>query len=241
MANDNSRVLFVAEIGMNADGNFDLNYELIRQAKWAGADIAKFQVGWRGGKDEINFMDEDRLRRLKSWCDQFGIEFMASIITREAWDLVRHVGMDRYKIASRTVVDHPDLCREIIADGRETFVSLGMWSEAERFPFDDNNVRYLYCKSSYPTRYEDLTDFPAKFDRYYGYSDHLMGIEGCLLALSLGAKLVEKHFTLNKTSKVIRDHALSATPDEFRRLTEVGRDLSRFASFLAARDTLNGP
>ena len=46
-------VIFVAEIGMNSDGNFDLNYELIRQAKLAGADIAKFQVGWRENKDEI--------------------------------------------------------------------------------------------------------------------------------------------------------------------------------------------
>ena len=107
-------MLFVAEIGMNADGNFELNYELIRQAKWAGADIAKFQVGWRGGKDEINFMDKERLETLKRWCTQFSIGFMASIITPEAWELVKSVAMDRYKIASRTVAENPDLCRETL-------------------------------------------------------------------------------------------------------------------------------
>lgn len=217
-------ILFVAEIGMNADGNFDLNYELIRQAKWAGANIAKFQVGWRGGKDEINFMDEERLRTLKKWCAQFEIEFVASIITSEAFEMVKKVGMNRYKIASRTVIDNPNLCRAIIEDGKETFISLGMYDK-EEFPFQSKNVKYLYCKSKYPTRYEDLRDFPLHFDRYYGYSDHLMGIEGCLLAISRGAKLIEKHFTLNKTSRVIRDHTLSATPEEFRQLTTLGTDL----------------
>ena len=48
-------IRFIAEIGMNADGNFDRNYELIKQAKIAGADIAKFQLGWRDSKEDINF------------------------------------------------------------------------------------------------------------------------------------------------------------------------------------------
>lgn len=221
--------IFVAEIGMNADGNFDLNYELIRQAKWAGADIAKFQIGWRWTKEEINFMDEERLRTLKRWCEEFDIEFMASVIVPEAWDLAKKANMRRYKIASRTVRDNPDFCRQIIAEGKETFVSLGMY-DGKDFPFKGDNVRYLYCKSLYPARHQDLSDFPERFDRYFGYSDHLMGIEGCLLALARGARLVEKHFTLNKSSRVIRDHGLSATPDEFRQMTTWGRDLARLAA-----------
>jgi N,N'-diacetyllegionaminate synthase len=217
-------VIFVAEIGMNCDGNFNLNYELIRQAKWAGADIAKFQVGWRGKKNEINFMNEERLLQLKEWCIQFDIELMVSIFNEESLDLVKKVGMKRYKIASRTVIDNPDLCRKIIAEGSEVFISLGMWNEIS-IPFEGQNIKYLYCKSKYPTRYDDLKDFPLIFKEFYGYSDHLMGIEGCLLAISRGAKLIEKHFTLNKTSQVIGDHALSSTPEEFKVLTSIGRDL----------------
>jgi len=218
-------VIFVAEIGMNSDGNFDLNYELIRQAKWAGADIAKFQVGWRGGEDEINYMDEERLYKLKQWCKQFDIEFMVSIITPDALKLVRKVGVDRYKVASRSVLDNPEMCKDMVSDGKEIFISLGMWEE-EEFPFLGDNIKYLYCKSKYPTRYEDISDMPEIFEKFYGYSDHLMGIEGCLLAIARGAKLIEKHFTLNKTSQVIRDHALSATPDEFRMMTNIGRDMA---------------
>ena len=104
-------------------------------------------------------------------------------------------------------------------------------------PFEDANVRYLYCKSTYPTRHEDLADFSQGFDRHFGYSDHLMGIEGCLLALARGARLIEKHFMLNKTSRVIRDHALSATPEEFRQLTTLGRDVARLAASVAPGGT----
>ena len=53
-------MMFVAEIGLNHDGNFDLAYELIRRAKQCGADIAKFQFGWRSNPDEINHIDYDR-------------------------------------------------------------------------------------------------------------------------------------------------------------------------------------
>jgi len=218
-------VIFVAEIGMNSDGNFDLNYELIRQAKWSGADIAKFQVGWRGGKDEINYMDEERLLLLKKWCNQFDIEFMVSIITPEALELVRKVGVKRYKVASRSVIDNPEMCQSMIDEGKEVFISLGMW-DSNKLPFSGDNIKYLYCKSQYPTRYDDLADFPKTYDKFYGYSDHLMGMEGCLLAISRGAKLIEKHFTLDKTSQVIRDHSLSATPEEFKVITSYGRDLN---------------
>lgn len=226
-------VLFVAEIGMNYDGNLDLAHELIRQAKRAGADIAKFQFGWRDKPGEINCIDPDRARRLRGWCDYWGIEMLASLVTEPALPLVRAARLARYKIASRTVRDDPDFCRLILAEGRETFVSLGMWDGAE-FPFGKphDRLRYIYCCSKYPTYPEDLVGMPERFDvdGYYGYSDHLHGTEACLLAVARGARYIEKHFTLNRTSPVIRDHVLSATPDEFARLVEAGRPLARLAA-----------
>jgi sialic acid synthase SpsE len=230
-------MLFVAEIGMNYDGNLDLAYELIRQAKIAGADIAKFQFGWRDKPGEINVMDGERAARLKAWCEYWGIEMMVSIITPEALELARGVGLHRYKIAGRTVKDNPDLARAVLAEGRETFVSLGMW-DGEGFPFGDPGprLRYIYCRSKYPTYPEDLRALPARFDAngHYGYSDHLHGIEACLLAIGRGAQYIEKHFTLNRASQVIRDHTLSATPREFRQLTEVGGSLARLADVVTA-------
>lgn len=232
-------MLFVAEIGMNHDGNFDLAYELIRRAKLAGADIAKFQFGWRDKPEEINFIDRTRAAQLKDWCDYWEIEMLASIITEDALELVHHVGLKRYKIASRTVIDKPELCQRILDEGKETFVALGMW-EKEAFPFgqpDGKTLRYVYCRSKYPTYPQDLVNLPKRFDAlgYYGYSDHLHGIEACLLAVARGAQYIEKHFTLNRTSKVIRDHVLSATPDEFNRLTELGKPLAKLVQVVEGR------
>ena len=143
---------------------------------------------------------------------------MASIITRKAFNLIKKFDVKNYKIASRTFKDDLRLCKDIIKEGKITYASLGMWNKTH-FPIKSKNVKYLYCVSKYPTYYKDLKSFPIKFNNFYGYSDHLIGIEGCLLAASRGAKIIEKHFTLNKSSNVIRDHILSATPEEFKIMT----------------------
>ena len=224
-------MIFVAEIGLNHDGNFNIAHELIRQAKNAGANIAKFQFGWRAKPGEMNFIDFDQAKELSSWCDHVGIEFMASIITEDALKLAHHIDQKCYKIASRTVVDNPRLCEKIIAEGKEVFCSLGFW-DGKDLPFGAPNdkLHYIFCRSNYPTFPDELADFPNEFkeDGYFGYSDHCLGISGCLLAISRGAQFIEKHFTLNKTSQVIGDHVLSATPEEFKILTSVGSELSKF-------------
>lgn len=230
-------MLFVTEIGLNHDGNFDLAYELIRRAKIAGADIAKFQFGWRDKPDEINRIDRERAVQLRRWCDYFEIEMMASIIRPDVLDLAHAAGLNRYKIASRTVKDHPDFVRRLLDEGKETFISLGMW-DARDWPFGPptDKLRYIWCRSKYPCYPEDMSDFPARFgaNGHYGYSDHLHGTEGCLLAIARGAQFIEKHFTINRGSKVIRDHVLSATPDEFAEMIVHGRAVARLAKAIGS-------
>ncbi len=224
-------MLLVAEIGLNHDGDWDRAREMIRQAKLAGADAAKFQFGWRSGPGEINAMDLGRVRRLKDWCVETGIELMASLFTEEALEWARELELPRYKVASRTVVDRPELVRKILAEGKPTFVSLGMWDEP-RFPFgppDGKTLFYIYCRSKYPAFGSDLAGFPERFEEsgYYGYSDHCLDLSACFLAIDRGARYLEKHFTMDKSSTVIRDHALSATPEEFRRLSDRVREVVR--------------
>lgn len=229
-------MIFVAEIGMNHNGNFDLAYELIRQAKFSGASVAKFQFGWRDKPGEINQIDLARAQQLKDWCEYLEIEMLASLITENALELARAIDLRRYKIASRTVIDKPELCEAILSDGKETFVSLGMWDEPD-WPFGppSEKLHYIYCRSKYPTYPSDLKDLPASFspEAFYGYSDHCQGISACLLAISRGARLIEKHFTLNKSSQVIRDHTLSAIPQEFGEMTRLGWELHRLAKVVA--------
>lgn len=223
-------MIFIAEIGMNHNGNFGLLHELIRRAKEAGADIAKFQLGWRWGEDEINRITPEVIQNIVRISDYYGIEPMFSLIAREAFEMAKPFNFNRYKIASRTVKDHLDLVRDIVAEGKETFISLGMW-EGTGLPLeaDAGRVRYLFCKSLYPTAPWEITDLPKDFDAspYDGYSDHTVGIETALLAIARGAQVIEKHFTLDKSDTTIRDHALSATPDEFAQLVSLGRGIRR--------------
>lgn len=220
---------FIAEIGLNHNGHFNLAYELIRQAKYAGADTVKFQLGWRGKEGEMNFIDENILSDLKKWCDYFEIELLFSVFTQEAFDLIREFDLPRYKIASRTVKDDLALTEKIVAEGRPTIISLGMWEKDELPIQNKSNVQYLWCKSKYPSQPWDLTDLPKHFTSspYAGYSDHAIGIDTALLAIARGAKIIEKHFTLDKSDTTIRDHALSATPDEFAMMVRIGREMAK--------------
>lgn len=222
-------MLFIAEIGMNHNGNFNLAYELIKQAKYAGADIAKFQLGWRAQPGEINCLTEETIQQFLRWGEYFEIEIMFSLFTEEAYKLAQQFNIKKYKIASRTVKDNLDLVKRIAGEGKTTFISLGMW-DGPGLPLDKKeNIRYLWCKSKYPTEASDLINFPKDFRNtpYDGYSDHTMGIEVPLMAITRGATVIEKHFTLDKSNITIRDHALSATPDEFRTLVQLGKDIYR--------------
>tara|TARA_B100001059_G_C17733851_1_gene527735 strand:+ start:376 stop:1065 length:690 start_codon:yes stop_codon:yes gene_type:complete len=223
-------MIFIAEIGMNYNGNFSLCYELIKQAKFSGADIAKFQLGWRDKPGEINQLDSKKVKQLIKWCNQFNIEPMFSIISENAYKIIKKIKIKRIKIASRSLKFDLNLVKKIVKENKnkDLIMSLGMWNK-KKFPFKEKNIKYLWCCSKYPTFNEDLKKFPKKFSDkdYFGYSDHTIGIETCLIAISRGAKIIEKHFTLDKSNNTIRDHALSATPSEFRSLVNLGREINK--------------
>ena len=67
---------------------------------------------------------------------------------------------------------------------------------------------------------------------YSGFSDHTHGISASLIAISRGAKIIERHFTLDKSDKTIRDHAVSSTPQEFNNLVQLGREVERLYEVL---------
>ena len=95
-----NKIIFVAEIGMNADGIFKNNEKLIKAASYAGADIAKFQLGWRDDKSDINFLDHKRVKKIFDWGRKYNIEIMFSIIKPYAFDIIKKFRVKRFKIAS---------------------------------------------------------------------------------------------------------------------------------------------
>ena len=229
-------MIIIAEIGINHNGDLNLAHELIRQARINGADIAKFQFydpdkifGPEGSHpDPANHefalkvtFGFDQAKQMKVWCEEEGIEFMASTFDEERFEWMEVLNVRRYKIASRSVQDR-DLCERILATGKETFISLGFW-ENNGVPFQATNARYLYCVSKYPCEYSDI-NLPVSFadSKFDGFSDHTLGIEMALAAVGRGASVIEKHFTLNKGLEG-PDHVCSMTPNELAELSRHAR------------------
>ena len=119
---------FIAEIGMNYNGNFSLCYELIKQAKYSGADIAKFQLGWTDKPGEINQLDHQKVLQLISWCNEFKIEPMFSIISDNAYKIIKKIKIKKIKIASRSLKYDFSLVNTIVNENKnkEFIISLRM-------------------------------------------------------------------------------------------------------------------
>lgn len=223
-------MIFVAEVGSGHKGNASLAYELIRQSALAGADIVKFQLGHFDGDGEAQRMRRwptKHAKFLMKSCSYEGIEFMASIFSTEGLEVAQDIGQKRYKFASRDAFskhsgeDYDELLYKVLKLGRITFIS-----DSKTQPY--SNAKLLHCVPCYPTYPGDLVmpkDFPAL--GYYGYSSHVHGIADAMLAISRGAKLVEKHVTLDKTESSIKDHSFSLSFDEFGHMVRLGRRLEQ--------------
>jgi N,N'-diacetyllegionaminate synthase len=231
-------MIWVAEIGSMHKGNKDLAYELIRQAAQSGATVAKFQFGWteeaqlKAGlkPNPIRFVDE-WAEDLNKWCQSFGVGLMASIWSLEGLETARRVKMMNYKIAAQKAGDY-ELCDAIYDDKKRTFVSLDRHSPHANYHMSQMSSRLIWCKSKYPTYPEDIEKtqdypgMPTPFNPpWFGYSDHMHGLEGCLLAVARGAAYIEKHFCLDKSDLSVRDTVFSATPSEFAEMTRHGNAL----------------
>ena len=96
------------------------------------------------------------------------------------------------------------------------------------------NCHWLWCESIYPLLPFQIKNFPSIFNNktFTGLSDHSQGLELSLLAISRGAKIIERHFTLDKSDQTIRDHALSSSPDEFAKLVEYGNSINDLIEIL---------
>ena len=170
----------------------------------SGADAVKIQlVDSKNmfGDDKRSYRDIDfsKFKNLKKYCDNLDIPLLATPFGSESFKWIKDLGIDRYKIASRTVKEDPDLCEKILEDNKPTIISTGRCDIGE-YPFGfSENIYYLFCVSKYPTYLYDerLKEMPSKFERYgyHGYSDHTIGIAAALEAFNRGCAILEKHYS----------------------------------------------
>lgn len=235
MNNNTDQIIIIAEIGQNHNGNMNLAKEMIWEAKNNGADIAKFQLFdakhlfSKDGNPWYDYNCKTELTRsqvelLYLECCKAEIEFMASVFDVERLQWLEQIGVNRHKIASRSINDKL-LIDAICKTSKEIIVSLGMW-DGSQFPLfeTENSVKYLYCISKYPTPLNEIKLKSIDFNKYNGISDHSVGITVVQASLARGARIIEKHFTKNK-EMYGPDHSLSMNYDDLKQLCIFRKEL----------------
>ncbi len=226
------RTLIIAEIGQNHNGDMNMARELIRRAKDGGADIAKFQLydvdsifkpdfEWYREAKEAQ-LTQEQAEALSRYCAEVGIEFMASSFDLERLGWCEGLAVKRHKIASRSVRDQA-LLNAAGATGKDLIVSLGMWT-GDAFPSIKTEARvdFLYCIAKYPTLPNEVHLSSVDFAKFAGFSDHTLGLDAASVAIARGARIIEKHFTLNQNAHG-PDHKCSMVPSELAELVKRAR------------------
>ena len=243
------KVMVVAEIGNNHEGSFSLAKKLIQKASEAGVDAVKFQT--YKTENFLNDQDKKRFKRYKDFelsIDQFyelskfakskNLLFISTPLDiQSAIDLSKFV--DYFKISSGDN-NYFQLIEKVLSFNKPVIISTGLLNFSEilklikliknkNFPI--NKIFILHCVSDYPVLDKEANLLSIKYlkDKLkmnIGYSDHTLGLEACLMAVAYGAKIIEKHFTLDKNFSSFRDHKLSADPREMLKLVNMVKRLS---------------
>jgi N,N'-diacetyllegionaminate synthase len=176
-------------------------------------------------KLELGYEDFAKIKRA---CEANGIQFLSTPYNEEDADLLNRLGVDAFKIASGQLVEHSFLAH-VARFGKQMIVSTGMGNLAEVYEAVDTirkvgnqDIVVLQCTTNYPSPIEDanLRSMLAMKDALgvpIGYSDHVEENYACFAAVALGATVIEKHFTLDRTMEG-PDHAASLDTKGFTEL-----------------------
>ncbi len=234
----------IAEIGINHDGSIEKAKELIGAAYNSGSNAIKFQYRNLGNAysdtareigDEIlleeinrNYLSPSELCELTAYAKTLNLEVGISFFDeKDIADFSDKIEIfDFFKIPS-VELTNKSLIAELIALNRHVYVSLGAHNETEienalnLLPKDGWTP--LHCISNYPVAIQNarlgyLTYLLEKWDRAVGYSSHDDNWEVCLLAMQMGATVIERHITLDRYAEGL-DHSSSSTPDEFEKIS----------------------
>ena len=242
----------IAELSANHNHNFDLAVKTIEAMAKSGADAVKIQtytpdslvmdVGlWKGIK-RYDLYKEGMLPyewqpKLQKVATDLGLDFFSTPFDLVGVDFLETMNMPIYKIASFEINDIP-LIRYVAKKHKPMIISTGVADLDDiQLALDtcykegNYDISLLKCTSEYPATYEqaNLLTIPDMIHRFgipVGVSDHTMGSLVPIVAVSLGATIVEKHFILSRTNGG-PDSAFSMEPNEFREMVDSIRNVER--------------
>lgn len=263
------RTYVIAEIGNNHNGSLDRAFELIDLAVDAGADAVKFQMRHldqvyrqrtlrKDGEDLGTEYVLDLLRRfeltveehrqLADYCRTKAALYLCTPWDALSVDVLESFGVPAYKVASADLTNLP-LLDHLAQTGKPLILSTGMSLPEEvksTIAFlGERNVQFalLHCNSTYPAPLHDINlkwiESLRLIHPLVGYSGHERGINVSLAAVALGAVIIERHFTLDRSMEG-PDHAASLTPPEFKRMVDGIREIEAALGEGQTRDLSQG-
>lgn len=182
-------------------------------------------------------MTQEQAKELKCYCQDKKIIFLSTAFEKDSLDELDRLNIPAFKIAA-TDLTNVQFLKQAAAKGKPMILSAGMCylEEVESalaaiYPINQN-VILLQCTANYPIKDSEanigvINTFRDKFDMLVGYSDHSRGVGASPYAVALGAKVIEKHFTLDKAMKG-PDHRASVTPRELKELVDAIRTAEKY-------------
>lgn len=176
---------------------------------------------------------------LIDYCNELGIKFFSTAFDFDSMDYLHSLNLGLWKIPSGEVTNYPFLKR-IAQYNKKTILSTGMCDMDDvraavnalyKNGLSKENLILLHCNTEYPTPFEDVNlkamdALRKEFGVEVGYSDHTKGIEVPIAAVALGATVIEKHFTLDRTLPG-PDHKASLEPDELKAMVSAVRNIEQ--------------
>ena len=204
------------------------------------ADYQKENAGASTQKDMLKNLELsfDEFKKLKEYCDEKGIGFLSTAFDEDSIDFIASLKPDYMKVPSGEITNLPFL-RKMASTGIPVIISTGMSTPEEiakalnpfrKAGYASEDMILLHCTTQYPTPMEDVNLLAMKtvsenFGLLSGYSDHTLGIEIPIAAATLGASVVEKHFTLDRNMEG-PDHKASLEPDELAAMVKAIRNVT---------------
>lgn len=223
-----------------------VKFQTFKAEKLVTKEAKQAEYQQRNAKDNSQYamlkkleLSEAQHEELIAYCMEKGVKFLSTAFDMESVEYLHSLHLGLWKIPSGEITNYPYL-KAIAQYGEPVILSTGMCEIEDvqnavdvlcKHGLKKEQITVLHCNTEYPTPIQDVNlkamlQLRDKFGVRVGYSDHTKGIEVPIAAVALGAEVIEKHFTLDRTLPG-PDHKASLEPNELKTMVDAIRNIEQ--------------